>query len=257
MQTFLRIKQAEQARREAYLERNGKGNELRELRQIVRASNFRKPTSRGGISAQSLASLETSVVNDAAQLLALLQIGPAKGNALRKAGFDPFAAAVAYSQGVPTLVDLAVLADAVVIGRPVDVKFEEVGDGLGSTVDLSVNEVLAGSTGRAGTVQIRQLTNATESFSFEISPGDKAQYLLFPSEGQYRNFALFKGREPKGSGGGRVAYMTPLSGYFQVVDGKVTSVLPSTTPPMALSEFRNRISALASFRRDNKLDLPQ
>ncbi len=193
--------------------------------------------------------METSLVNDAAQFLALVDLGPARANALQRAGFDPFAAAVAYARGLPSMMDLALLGDAVVIGRPTSVRFEDLGDGLGSTVAIAVDEVLSGTVAAGSTVTIRQRSNAAEGYTTEIQPGETERSLFVLSEGQYREFSAVAGRQPRQGANGRTAHYMPLAGRFEIDGGTIRLSVPSTIPPMALSEFRTRLQPLASLKR--------
>lgn len=198
--------------------------------------------------------LDESLITDAAQFLTLLEIRPTRGRALQAGGFDPFEAAVAYVRGEPTMLQLAILGDQVVIATPTSVTYEDLGDGYGSTVELTVNEVLSGRENRNNTIRYRQRSGETTGYVGDLTPEDRNQSLFVLSRGQYREFATSNGATPVVNRNGRPAYFTTMSSRFEVDGDQIRPAVLSRIQPMALSELRTQLQPLVRFRRANNLE---
>ena len=99
VQQFLDRKAVAQARRDARLARQGATTDDRELRRLIRALGVRPPQPSLGVTSTQETQLRDSLITDAAQLLAFLDIKPAKVRKLQEGGFNPLEAAIDYTRG--------------------------------------------------------------------------------------------------------------------------------------------------------------
>jgi hypothetical protein len=249
---FIKRKGQDQSRRQAFLEKVGLTKDQQELDQSTRASGFKRPRPSLTLSAERLASLETSLATDVSQMLAFVDLRPKKVKTLVEAGFDPVQSAVSFARGEGTLFDQAILSDRTVVGKVRSIKNEDLGDGYGSTVTLDVLGTLVGRTGPQRAV-FRQRSGSTSAYGNDFTVDDTNTYLISLSRGIYEADALTFAAKPVVNTKGRAKYYAAIGTRF-LVDGDKLSSAAGVPDEISLNAAKTKLNALKTTRNTLNLD---
>jgi hypothetical protein len=256
VQQFLDRKAAAQARRDARLAKQAAGADDRELRRLIRATGIALPKTGLKINVSQEEALQTSLVTDAAQLLALIDLRPGKIRKLEQGGFKPLEAAINYIRGSGSLLDQAILSDRTVVASVRSVKAEDRGDGFGSTVVLEVSDTLVGPTAPPKVI-VRQRSGKVKGedifYTNDFVAEDKRTYLLSLSRGAYDDDATTSGGATITKPNGRPRYYSSIGVRF-VTDGDTATPLFGTGGPTSVAAAKSQLAGLAKVRVDQSIN---
>ncbi len=236
VQTFLAHKNQEQSNRNTILQQRGRTAAYQAMLPLAESAVSRM---RFGASQtpKLQSSLRDSLKVDMAQRLAVVGHTAATIRKLRLSGYDPVAASGAAMRGGSTLLQLAMLADTVVVGEVVSYHSNEPGvDGFGSSSYYKIIEIMKGSCQIGDRVAVRQLSGTRRDgtvlrVSSDIMPNAGERYLLLLSSEMYKQTALETSMTPLPGSSIKsfVLYSMPYSITGSVLSA-TSSGLPSVGP---------------------------
>ncbi len=256
VQQFLDRKATAQARRDARLAKQGTGADDRELRRLIRAKGIAPPKPGLKIKTSQEEALQTSLVTDAAQFLALIDLRPGKIRTLEQGGFNPLEAATNYIRGSGSLLDQAILSDRTIVASVRSVKAEDLGDGFGSTVVLDVSDTLVRPTAPPR-ILVRQRSGKVQGedifYTNDFAADDRRTYLLSLSRGAYDDDATTSGGTTVTKPNGRPRYYSSIGVRF-IVDGDTATPLFGTDGPTSVAVAKSQLAGLAKVRVDQSIN---
>ena len=236
-QSFVAEKRANQSRVQGLLDRRGRGNGVGPLKRLLNDLDFARPNTPG-ISAETQAAINDSLLTDAAQYLAASNFAPNKVNAYLRAGFNPLEAAIAIVRGTPSPANVAILADRVIVGRVLSVEASGSPAERTSIVTLDVDDTVLGPA--SDSVVFEQGGGLDAPLRSTILPNQDSRVLVFLTD-------------PAGNTrGDRETLPTNLVTPFVETNGRFVPLGSSTIAAFSLDTLRAEIRPLTQLRVNNR-----
>ena len=189
---FLQDRQTVQERRDALVSR--RMNSDRQGRFRAQAQNFVRNLEHADLPQQTVSAIRDRLLTDALQVAAY--VAP-DGNKKSLADDRALAAAaVRFSQRQPTVADLVLLSDDIVLATVESATDENFSDGYSATVVLSVTQVFSGSSQVGERLVFRQVQPVGEPLPGDASAPTEAAHLYVLSRGYYEHASTGSGDTP-------------------------------------------------------------
>lgn len=189
---FLQDRQIVRGRRDAAVLR--RMNSDRQGRFRAQAQNFVRSLEHPDLPQQTVSAIRDSLLADALQVAAYVV-----PDGDRKSLVDDRSlagAAVRFSQRQPTVADLALLSDDIVLARVESATDENLSDGYAATVVLTVTEVFSGSARIGDRLLIRQVQPVSAPLPGDASGPTATANLYVLSRGFYEHASTGSGNTP-------------------------------------------------------------